>query len=409
MKTKKNAFILLSIFIVVIFILHTSLNAQDNIKIAETLEKVLPDKEKKENEKLYDDWGDNFIKALKFLKAAEEERRALDLSVELGFNGNKAGGENNLYKLNIGTEVRKGGFRNEFRFKAETSILYEDDELKENVTTMLVNYDYYLLPFLETYGFVERFSNSYLSIQQRYEIGIGFKLEREFGTTRKKNKELAKYNKESSGAYKKFKEYIKKLPVDKKTSEEKKYLYKQLDELESGEKDVLKFFKKKYAKFAAGIAMSIFAELERAELKTTVTEIDEPNGNQGTILTKEFYPSDQLLRGTIRPSVTYRPTEYLTLDGMIYYKFRLDPPRKINNNWDYRIDGLLRAKVKMLAVSGWAKKVSLIFEYRYHYDNIPPELSVDIINEYKVMGKELTPVEAEKNHHEFIFKLNVQF
>ena len=192
MKTKKNAFILLSIFIVVIFILHTSLYAQDNIKIAETLEKVLPDKTKK-NKKLYDDWGDNFIKALKFLKAAEKERRALDLLVELGFNGNKAGRENNLYKLNVGTEVRKGGFRNEFRFKAETSILYEDDTLKENVTTTLVNYDYYLLPFLETYGFIERFSNSYLSIHQRYEIGLGFKLEREFGTTRKKSKELANY------------------------------------------------------------------------------------------------------------------------------------------------------------------------------------------------------------------------
>ena len=40
--------------------------------------------------------------------------------------------------------------------------------VEEDVTKILVNYDYYFERWLEVYGFMERFTNNFLSIDQRW-------------------------------------------------------------------------------------------------------------------------------------------------------------------------------------------------------------------------------------------------
>ena len=82
-----------------------------------------------------------------------------------------------LSKLNLNSSISKGFFPNEFTFITDSSYQLEDGAVKENVTKLLLNYEYYFSKCLEGYVFVERFSDSYLSIQQRYEIGTGLKLE----------------------------------------------------------------------------------------------------------------------------------------------------------------------------------------------------------------------------------------
>lgn len=82
-----------------------------------------------------------------------------------------------LSKLNLNSSVSKGFFPNELTFITDSSFQLEDGAVTENVTKLLLNYEYYVQPWIEGYVFVERFSDSYLSIQQRYEIGTGVKLE----------------------------------------------------------------------------------------------------------------------------------------------------------------------------------------------------------------------------------------
>jgi len=82
-----------------------------------------------------------------------------------------------LSKLNLNSSISKGFFPNELTFITDSSFQLEDGAVKENVTKLLLNYEYYFSKGLEGYVFVERFSDSYLSIQQRYEIGTGLKLE----------------------------------------------------------------------------------------------------------------------------------------------------------------------------------------------------------------------------------------
>ncbi|HEX9901858.1 MAG TPA: hypothetical protein VGB72_03240 [Acidobacteriota bacterium] len=84
-----------------------------------------------------------------------------------------------LSRLNLNSSISKGFYPNEVTFITDSNFQLEDGAIKENVTKLLLNYEYFLLHWLEGYVFVERFSDSYLSIQQRYEVGTGVKLEAE--------------------------------------------------------------------------------------------------------------------------------------------------------------------------------------------------------------------------------------
>lgn len=398
---------LLSLLVTSLFAFPNPSFSQDILKIVDSLEKVFPDKEKEKYS--YQDWMDKFKLAGKFLKEIELERRDLKLALAVGFNGNRAGEDNNFHKLDVAANIRRGGYPNQLRFIAETSVLYEDNALREDVRTMLVNYDYHVLPSLETYGFVERFSNSYMSIQQRYEIGVGLKYGFElFGLSSKKAKQVNSY-KNNSKSYKEFKDYIEKSLTRKNSKAEKDALLKQLEEIKIKEEEILTYTKKEYSRLALGLATSFFIELEQAELETIVTDQNNIEDTAETNSTQKFYESDQFLRWSIRPSVTIRITEHLILDGMVYWKYRVVEPVQPNGDLDFRRDVILKATLAIPKTTGWADKVSLIFEYRQHFDNIPPFLSKDSVNEYLEEGKDLSPIPAERRHHQFKFMINVKF
>jgi hypothetical protein len=133
-------------------------------------------------------------RAREILKAVEVagdlQRLSADpLQIKIGgaFSENLVPGSNlnlerepkELSKLNLNSSVSKGFYPNELTFITDSNFQLEDGAVKENVTKLLLNYEYFLRQWLEGYLFVERFSDSYLSIQQRYEIGTGIKLEAE--------------------------------------------------------------------------------------------------------------------------------------------------------------------------------------------------------------------------------------
>jgi hypothetical protein len=396
------SFILITSFLA----LPSSIHSQDVLKIVDTLEKVLPDKEKEKES--YRKWMDEFKLAGKFIKEMEAERRDLKLELAAGFNGNRAGENNNFHKLDVAAKIRRGGYPHQLRFVAETSVLYEDNSLREDVRTMLINYDYHVLPSLETFGFVERFSNSYMSIKQRYEIGIGIKYELELLGLVKKKCEVDSFE-EKSKTYSKLENYIKNTLSKKKPDADIKPLLEQVIELKKEAQDILNYTKKEYSKLELGMATSLFVELEQAELETEIADPNMDEDTEVTISTEKFHESDQFLRWSIRPSLLYRPTEFLVLEGLVYWKYRLDDPVRQNGDLDFRRDLILKATLAMPKTAGWADKASLTFEYRQQYDNIPPSLSIDVVNSYLEEGRILSPITAQKWHHQFKFMINLKF
>ena len=421
----KKLFVLTSFLLVtVLFLLSTPVYADNILEIYKKFKLELERDDTPQNKK----WIKRFEEVKKFfefLNTKNEELNRLNISVGAGFKGDWSG-KKELYKLDIESEISKGIYPNEFRFKAGASIQLIDKTLQEDVTSLMVNYDHHFKPWLEVYGFVERFSNSYLSIKQRYEIGAGISFELDLlDTTKKIDKELNTIRDKSEKfmnihgnitdeVYKEFREYLDKLEDD---SPDKKLainlLRSKYEDLEKEEKRIKQAFKKKYAKLSVGLAMSLFSELEQAEIKAYFDEIKEENGEQviqkATETTSILLDMEHRFRFVLRPSVVVRPTDDLTLMAFKYFKYPLNSPYQ-NGERDYRTDALIRAQLVLKKDAGGAAKVSLIIEYQQHYDNFPPRLSQSKIDKF-ANGKILRDGYkiAEDTHEEFKFMLKISF
>ncbi|MCK4782350.1 MAG: hypothetical protein KAV87_01265 [Desulfobacteraceae bacterium] len=390
------------------FFLSTPAYADNIEDIYKKLKKELPKEDQEWKEKF------NMIeKYIEKLNKTDKELQQLNLSVEAGFDGHRAG-EENLYKLNSEIEIAKGVYPSAFRFRAGTSVQLKNNDWQEEVTSLMVNYDYHFKPWLEVYGFVERFSDSYLSIKHRYEVGGGIMTELDFfGTTKKISekwdKDLNTYEDISREAHKGYRSYLKKLDessTDKEPTIKTRLLRKQLCDLKKEEKRIKQTFNKKQARLSVGMALTIFSELEKVEIEKKFVDESIPEEKEPFSLDGE-----QRFRIVLRPSVVFRPTKTLTLRMLKYYKHPLGSP--IKGEWDgkrdYRTDALIRAELKLPVTPKWAKNVLLVFEYKRHYDNLPLEVPKPIVDDYKDKGMELLKWRAENMHEQFKFKLKILF
>lgn len=387
--------VLLFSFIIALSSFSSPALAADVVKTAESLEKELPKEESKENKK----WITQFKNAAAFLKKYGTIFQPLKLSVAAGYYGHKSG-DSSLYNLSLNTGINYNVFPNAFRFSAGTNIQYRDNQLLENVTTLLMSYDHHIKPWLEIYGFVERFSDSYLDIKQRYEIGCGLKVELDILNANRR-KELKEY-KSNSASYKDYKDNLKNLGKPAHVIETMSAQLASLDRPETTE-CVEQAIKKKYAKLSVGLALSLFSELEHAEIGAAIMkEID----NQVVEEYKSFLlDAEHRFRFVLRPSLLFRPIDELTFRGLVYFKCPIGRPYTVNNKFDMRLDGLFRLEYRLAGVPGWAKSVSLILEYQRHYDNLPPGLSQSILDEYTIAGD----IFARTTHDEFSFQLAFLF
>jgi hypothetical protein len=377
------------------------------------------------------DWETRFKKALEFLDAKEKALNQLNLSIAAGFSGNSAG-DKNLYKLDFETNINKGVCPHSFEFMAGSSAQIQDNVFSENVTTMLISYDYHLLPWLETYGFIERFSNSYLSIQHRYEVGAGIKFEKDFGLLKGIRRRLGVkninkiYEARKPGAERikeeysdTYRDHSKAFGYYSEHSDEFNALAKEisgsiegdglrLDEIKDKERRVLTALSKTQSRLSIGLALTVFSELEKALIETHVFD-DLLGGIQKTCEPIEVtWNPEHRFRVVVRPSFTYRPSEILTVKGQFYVKLPLGDPYK-DDKLDYRTDLRITAKFKIPSFLKFSDSMSLNLEYNRHFDNCPPEIPGSILDEYTALGQSLDPVIAESIHQEIKFRLEVSF
>lgn len=126
--------------------------------------------------------GDSLSKSehlLSILQEEEDRINAWDLNIGGSFVGDKAD-DKTAADVSIAASITKGIFPRQFRFNFESSIQLENGKLDDDVTALILNYDYYINRRVEVYSFIERFSDSYMDINQRFEIGFGMKMQGEF-------------------------------------------------------------------------------------------------------------------------------------------------------------------------------------------------------------------------------------
>jgi hypothetical protein len=317
----------------------------------------------------------------------------LGISASAGFNGHKAGEVDNLYQLSLGVGITKDMYPGEFHFHTGTSLVIQNSVLQENVTTMVMSYDHHLAPWLETYGFIERFSNTFLRLHYRYEIGGGFKGEinlipdkwRKRGEVRMAAHIIKKYDRHIHALLKQAAQY-KNTPREQEINA----LVHQLEKQKTLENGIEAMARKRSSLLTLSLALSVFSELEKPE---NVSGIDQD-------LLKEH----QHFRVSIRPGVKLRPSNMITLSGQFYYKLPLFKRSHPDDPLSYRTYTILRAALNLTSGASWTKTASLVFQYKHHFDNNPFGLRN---TEYSTNN--FVPTLVNDTHDEFLISFNVEF
>jgi hypothetical protein len=311
----------------------------------------------------------------------QSEIDSLSFSLSAGYSGDSSAARS-VDKLDFGAGLAKGGYPDEFHFDFSSSnqlrrYLTTGGSSVENFITVQASYERHLLPFFKAFGFIERFSDTYLNIQQRYEAGIGIKGEAEIGLTRAGREKVravqdfrAALDDSRGGSGPDSGLPAEALAVD-----------------EAGFRRTLTALRKRHAVLALGLIVTVMAEVERAEIEMS-------DGS------KQALDPSRRFRLTVRPGLTWVMTEGLSLKWKTYFKLPVFGPARAlafdgRSLYDLRSDTIVTLRYDLPGAPSWARKISLIAEYKYFFDNVPPF----------VPALQAAP----RDHNSIVFKLGAEF
>ena len=367
-----------------------------------------------------------------FLETLLEQERKINAptgKATLGFSYDQAGpGNQNLVNINSKVSLSKKNYPSEFLLESTVDVTSQNGNLQENLADLAINYDYYLTPNVETFVFANRFSDKFMGIDQRYEVGAGVVLEAAGNVDR--NYEAITTNKKKGAASRRLydalnaegKEILGKLEepiadsmvwnkafssgkkpeewqaVRHKIDAEKKRAYQQVNQT--------------YRTWRAALLVGIFHETEKGSLSETKTFF-RPAGADSVEVTELLEKSlvvSKIWRFEVRPTLDIR-ADLFKLSIRPYFKLPFIKPvtrtfqnpdetlpdTTITGRYDYRFDGTAKLSIE---------KGPLEFgvSYRFLYDNfvpmdfISPKGSVDAIF-----------VEEKKEHHLVRLNFSIKF
>ncbi|MDD8027285.1 MAG: hypothetical protein PHI34_12305 [Acidobacteriota bacterium] len=328
-----------------------------------------------------DEWRDRVLAGWKSWQAIQGELQPLGFSLAAGYMGD-ASSIKEVNKLDISAGVAKGGYPDEFHFDFASSNQLrqysQGGSTVENVMTLQTSYERHLLPFFKIFGFLERFTDSYLSIQQRYEVGFGIKGEAEIGLTRA--------GRDRTAAVQDYRSALGEASRSPGSSESG-VPAEALAVDEPQIRRTLTALKKKHAVLALGLIVTALAEVERAELELA-------DGS------KQLLDPARRYRLAIRPGLTYVFAEGLSLKWKTYFKLPVFGATHAvafdgRSLYDIRSDTYVTLKYDLPSSPAWARKISLLIEYKYFFDNVPPYIPA-------VQA-------APRDHNSLVFKIGAEF
>ena len=328
-----------------------------------------------------DDANNRVLEGWKAWQKIQSELEPLTFSLSAGYVGDSSSARQ-VDKLDVGAGLAKGGYPDEFHFDFASSnqlrrYLTTGGSSVENFITLQTSYERHLLPFFKVFGFMERFTDTYLNIQQRYEAGIGIKGEAEIGLTRG--------GREKTDAVKAYRTALSE--ARKTPAGESGLPPEALAVDESKIRRTLTALRKKHSVLALGLIVTVLAEVERAEIEL----------NDGSKLT--LAPSRRF-RLSVRPGLTYVISEGLSIKWKTYFKLPVFGPTQAQafdgrSLYDMRSDTLVTLRYDLPGAPSWARKISLLAEYKYFFDNVPPFLpSIQA---------------APRDHNSLVFKIGAEF
>jgi len=355
----------------------------------------------------------NFWSELKFLDKYEREQSKFKGEVEFGFNADESDNQS-LYKLNAGIKVTRGIYPGELEFSSDLNVVLNNGQFNENVSNLFIAYDYNPRLWFETFGFTSRFTDAFLGVQQRYEVGGGVIFNWYIGELTKKGEEekaklevfdpidLDDFNKKAGiwGICAEHCTTHKHTPISSK----------EVTQLKRLNKDTRLSIKKLYSKIRLGFLIGIFAETEKIAFSDSLAT-NLPN-NEKIFRTIDFNPT-QKFRWELRPTIEIKPNDTWNLKFYPYYK--LPMPWTSNESeiggttderFDYRFD--LQSSLNINLKTPLTQNKSVVFSLKYnrYFDNSPQRQFIQGFSDPE--GNPLL-FEAASLHELYVMALKIGF
>jgi hypothetical protein len=349
-------------------------------------------------------WDAFAQKANAYLQKKDKELSGFDLRIKAGFIQHAAG-DTSFIKFDLGASLAEDSYPHQLRFDTGASFVLQDDAYRENVSTLRLNYDRYLAPWLEAFSFVERFTDSYLGIQQRFEIGAGLKLEGRLSPDRDR------WEEERRGLAAAVDDQLLAWRSRPEAAADPS-LRRRIRAMERERDRIRNFILRALQKVEVSLSLNVFSEIEQAALETYVDRLIAGTDGMATepasATSKITLDGEHRLRYVIRPSFAFKPSDALTVRGQFYWKGPLGSPARRDGRLDYRFDTLLGFELGLPVAASWAKSLYLKLEHKIHYDNCPPRIPASIRAEYLAKGQVFRSTEARSKHQEFSLSLELE-
>ena len=123
---------------------------------------------------------ERFRETLREIVHQEARQRGLRGEIGFSFSGSEAGdfsgvdaGNDSLFTIRAGGEVIRGTFPSRLRVLADVHTLIRNNTLEQDLTRLRLSYDYQQNDYVGAFAFVQRYTDDFMSIESRYELGAG--------------------------------------------------------------------------------------------------------------------------------------------------------------------------------------------------------------------------------------------
>jgi hypothetical protein len=283
-------------------------------------------------------------------------------------------------------------------------------QIQEDVTSLKISYDYHTTHQLEYFAFAERFSDNFLSIQQRYEVGFGARVGFEFGRVGdwgETDRHFENVRRNLPGVRAAMATLPAPVQAALKASGvlDPARIDRGIDNLEHMVRD-------RQTRLFIGLAASVFAEIENAALDVMSSSV--ALDGTAAIRSKIALEGIHRYRLALRPTIRLRPSREVMIRVYPYLKLPLEGPQRITlptgeRRLDYRRDVLSEMTWSIRPEDTGVERVEFVFTFNHFFDNVPPSLTPRMIADAMAAGRIYDRVIAEEAHRFVGMSLRVQW
>ncbi|MEO8259102.1 MAG: hypothetical protein ABI868_17270 [Acidobacteriota bacterium] len=352
--------------------------------------------------------------SLAFLRAEEERQRAVQGNITFGLTGDESG-PRSLFKLNTGVALTRNAFPSEISVDSFLGLQLANGRIQEDVTSLKISYDYHATRRVEYFAFAERYSDNFLSIQQRYEVGFGARLGFDFGhigDPAESDRQFANLRRNLRGV----RAAAAALPAPAQARLQASGVLDQV-RVDQALDDLEHVVHGRQTRLFVGLAASVFAEIEHAAIDVVYSSPASAGGENASaapVNSQITIDGTQRYRLSIRPGVRLRPSRVVQIRVFPYVKLPLSGPHHVTlpdgqRRLDYRRDVLSEMTWSLRPEETGLENVDFVFTFNHFFDNVPPMLPAQVVTDAAAAGRVIDRLSGEQRHRFVSMSLRVRW